>query len=75
MIVGRPISVKKHDKPTTEEVRQVQEKYITELTRCVFNFFFPLCFSSCGIELFISIWDTYKDEFAKARLRELEIVE
>jgi len=54
VVIGRPISVKQHDKPTTEEVREVQERYITELTR---------------------IWDTYKDEFAKARLRELEIIE
>ncbi|EKM81559.1 hypothetical protein AGABI1DRAFT_118672 [Agaricus bisporus var. burnettii JB137-S8] len=54
VVIGRPIPVKQHDKPTTEEVREVQEKYITELTR---------------------IWDTYKDEFAKARLRELQIVE
>jgi 2-acylglycerol O-acyltransferase 2 len=38
MIVGRPISVKQHDKPTTEEVRLVQEKYITELTRYVTPF-------------------------------------
>jgi 2-acylglycerol O-acyltransferase 2 len=71
MIVGRPISVKQHDKPTTEEVRLVQEKYITELTRYVYSF----CCRGCSIELFIRIWDTYKDEFAKARLRELEIIE
>lgn len=33
LLVGRPISVKQHDKPTTEEVREAQEKYIAELTR------------------------------------------
>ncbi|KXN91105.1 Diacylglycerol O-acyltransferase 2B [Leucoagaricus sp. SymC.cos] len=54
VVIGKPIPVKQHDKPTMEEVSAVQEKYIAELTR---------------------IWDTYKDEHAKARLRELEIID
>jgi len=32
-VVGNPISVKQHDKPTTEEVRAIQEQYIAQLTR------------------------------------------
>ncbi|KAL9713380.1 diacylglycerol O-acyltransferase 1 [Leucoagaricus gongylophorus] len=54
VVIGKPISVKQHDRPTTEEVRAIQEQYIAQLTR---------------------IWDTYKNEHAKARLRELQIVD
>ena len=32
-LVGKPIRVKQHDKPTLDEVREVQERYIEELTR------------------------------------------
>ncbi|KAF8634612.1 hypothetical protein AX15_000818 [Amanita polypyramis BW_CC] len=53
-VIGAPIHVEKCEKPSMEEVKRVQEKYIVELTR---------------------IWNTYKDEFAKARLRELNIIE
>jgi len=31
--VGRPIHVTKTEKPTTEQVMEVHEKYIAELTR------------------------------------------
>ncbi|KAF8997870.1 DAGAT-domain-containing protein [Cyathus striatus] len=53
-VIGKPIHVTKCDKPSLEEVMEVQKKYIEELTR---------------------IWNTYKDEFAKARVRELKIVD
>ncbi|RXW18000.1 hypothetical protein EST38_g7860 [Candolleomyces aberdarensis] len=53
-VIGKPIHVTQRDKPSLEEVREVQEKYIEELTR---------------------IWDTYKDEFAKTRVRELRFID
>lgn len=53
-VIGKPIQVKQHDKPDLEEVMEVQQRYISELTR---------------------IWDTYKDEFAKTRLRELRFID
>lgn len=73
LLVGRPISVKQHDKPTTEEVREAQEKYIAELTRYLTIRHIPPD-GTANVRT-CSIWDTYKDEFAKARLRELEIIE
>ncbi|KAH9967142.1 DAGAT-domain-containing protein [Russula dissimulans] len=53
-VIGRPVHVKKRDNPTVEQVREVQEAYITELMR---------------------IWNTYKDEFARSRRRELSIID
>ncbi|KAF8735167.1 hypothetical protein AX14_002622 [Amanita brunnescens Koide BX004] len=53
-VIGNPIQVEKCEKPSLEEVKRVQARYIAELTR---------------------IWNTYKDEFAKARLRELSIID
>ncbi|KJA22736.1 hypothetical protein HYPSUDRAFT_87132 [Hypholoma sublateritium FD-334 SS-4] len=53
-VIGNPIHVRQSDKPTLEEVMEIQKKYIEELTR---------------------IWNTYKDKFAKARLRELNIID
>ena len=38
-VVGHPISVKQHDKPTTEEVRAIQEQYIAQLTRYSYPLF------------------------------------
>ena len=51
-----------------------QEKYIAELTRYMptdWPFFHP--FIAAHI-LYRRIWNTYKDEFAKARKRELNII-
>ncbi|KZP08351.1 DAGAT-domain-containing protein [Athelia psychrophila] len=53
-VIGNPVHVTQTDKPTLEEIMEVQKRYIEELTR---------------------IWNTYKDDFAKARTRELNIVE
>ncbi|KAL4249920.1 Diacylglycerol O-acyltransferase [Abortiporus biennis] len=53
-VVGRPIPVVRCEKPTLEEVMEVQSQYIEELMR---------------------IWNTYKDEFARTRRRELSIIE
>ncbi|EIM86945.1 DAGAT-domain-containing protein [Stereum hirsutum FP-91666 SS1] len=53
-VIGRPIHVKRSEKPTVEEVRATQEEYIAELMR---------------------IWNTYKDEFARSRRRELSIID
>lgn len=36
-VIGNPVHVKQNDKPGIEEVREVQERYIEELTRCVFS--------------------------------------
>lgn len=38
--VGKPIPVEKCEKPSLEEVKRVQAKYIAELTRYVPDFFF-----------------------------------
>ena len=36
-VIGKPIHVKKNDKPGLEEVREVQERYIKELTWSAFS--------------------------------------
>ncbi len=36
IIVGKPIQVRQSDKPTLEEVMEVQKRYIEELTRYAF---------------------------------------
>jgi Diacylglycerol acyltransferase. len=71
--VGKPIHVEKCEKPNLEQVMEVQQLYIEELTRFVNNF---------TLQYFVSnslsparIWNTYKDEFAKARTRELSIID
>jgi hypothetical protein len=35
--VGNPIHVEQCDKPSLEEVMRVQQRYIEELTRCVYH--------------------------------------
>jgi len=70
--VGHPIHVKQCDKPSLEEVRQVQEMYIDELTRCVT---FALSGQGLLTTAAARIWNKYKDTFAKARVRELMIVD
>lgn len=71
--VGRPIHTQQCDRPSIEEVTRVQTLYIEELTRSV-RFF------RCGLSSRPSldshrIWNTYKDEFAKTRTRELSIID
>ncbi|KAF8909272.1 diacylglycerol acyltransferase-domain-containing protein [Gymnopilus junonius] len=68
-VIGHPIHVQQCDKPTLEEIVRIQTMYIEELTRYGF-FLRPL---RKGI--FLWIWNTYKDQFAKARLRELNIID
>lgn len=72
--VGRPIHVNRSANPSMEEITRVQKLYIQELERFVFD---PLlCRSSHTQPLHnVRIWNKYKDEFAKARLREMMIVE
>ena len=36
-VIGKPIHVKQNDKPGLEEVREVQERYIKELTWSAFS--------------------------------------
>lgn len=36
-VIGKPIHVKQNDKPRIEEVREIQELYIKELTWSVFS--------------------------------------
>ena len=79
--VGHPIHVVQCDKPTLEEVMHVQQQYIDELMRYVTmpsslhliavagRSLTPFSGASCRI------WHTYKDEFAKTRTRELNIIE
>lgn len=53
-VVGKPIRVEKNTNPTTEELKELQAKYIEGLK---------------------DIWETYKDDFATDREKELDIVE
>ena len=72
ILVGKPIHVRQSDKPTLEEVMEVQKQYIEELTRYAFS----VDRSSQLADLrSLRIWNTYKDKFAKARLRELNIID
>lgn len=56
-----------------EEITRVQKLYIQELERSVTGPSF--CHSSHTQSPHARIWNKYKDEFAKARLREMMIVE
>jgi len=57
-----------------EEITRVQKLYIQELERSVLELL--LCRSSHTQPPYdVRIWNKYKDEFAKARLREMMIVE
>jgi len=72
--VGRPIHVDKCDKPSIDELHRVQKLYIDELTR------FSTLSNSEPYKNGYSfphdrIWNTYKDKFAKARRRELNIID
>lgn len=75
--VGKPVHVEQCDKPTLEEVMRVQEKYIKELTRWPLSRILgsTVTYYWSLFQKFYSIWNTYKDKFAKARLRELEIID
>lgn len=69
--VGRPIHIRQIDQPNMEEILRVQKLYIDELERFVHvNFLRRLSGSSRR-----RIWNKYKDDFAKARTRELSIIE
>ena len=74
-LVGKPVHVEQCDKPTLEEVMRVQAKYIEELTRWPWSTFGFTVTCHWSFHNFHSIWNTYKDKFAKARLRELEIID
>ncbi|KAG6840504.1 hypothetical protein C0991_006301 [Blastosporella zonata] len=74
-VIGKPIHVEKCEKPDIEEVVRVQQLYIEELTRFVTRLAlldFQVIYSRCSIR---RIWNAYKDEFAKARLQELNIID
>lgn len=75
--VGRPIHVQKCEKPTLEEVTHIQQQYIEELMRCVALSIRLVRRKSVEVTLLIlrRIWNTYKDEFAQTRTRELSIIE
>ena len=82
--VGHPIHVVQCDKPTLEEVMHVQQQYIDELMWCVpplrcFSLPSHPPFSLLGAEPSLiwvhRIWETYKDQFARTRTRELSIIE
>ena len=75
-LVGRPIRVEQSDKPSLEQMQDVQKRYIAELTRCALaselQSIRRLVADSGTI---IRIWDTHKDEYASNRRRELSIVD
>jgi len=52
-VIGKPIHITQSDKPSLEDIMDVQKQYIDELLR---------------------IWNTYKDDFARSRLREMRFV-
>lgn len=75
--VGRPISVQQKDHPTDAELDEVQARYIAELKRCV------RCPPPVRARLLSltrtlfdrnSIWENYKEIYAKSRTRELTII-
>ncbi|OJT07156.1 Diacylglycerol O-acyltransferase 2B [Trametes pubescens] len=72
-VIGRPIHVVQCDKPSLEEIRHVQEQYIDELMWCVFLFGF--LWRRRPLKAVRRIWNTYKDDFARTRTRELSIIE
>ena len=71
-VVGRPIHVNRSANPSMEEITRVQRLYIQELERSVLEL--PLRHIT-HLTRDVRIWHKYKDEFAKARLREMAIVE
>ena len=72
-LVGRPIHVNRSANPSMEEIRRVQKLYIQELERSVLEP--PHTIHRTQPPHNLRIWDKYKDEYAKARLREMMIVE
>jgi hypothetical protein len=73
--VGRPIRCAKNDKPTMDEVTAVQQQYIAELMQYVLSQSRLHFRNGRSLTRSDSIWDTYKDEFARSRKRELSIIE
>jgi 2-acylglycerol O-acyltransferase 2 len=74
-IVGRPIIVKQNQNPSNEELHEYQKQYIDELMRWV-----ALGVETQAIETEHalcrrSIWNRYKDVYARNRTRELRLVE
>lgn len=59
------------EKPSLDEVYRIQQAYIEELTRYATSILLLISVLTHDR----SIWDTYKDEFAKTRVRELSIIE
>lgn len=79
-LVGHPIPVEKCDKPTLDEVMKVQAQYIEELMRSVYPFVILFWSLTSHLPTFIHvgtnrIWNTYKNDFARSRRRELNIIE
>lgn len=73
-LVGRPVHVNRSANPSMEEITRVQKLYIQELERFVKR---PSRRHPSHTQSMHNarIWNKYKDEFAKARLREMMIVE
>jgi hypothetical protein len=71
VLVGRPIHVQQMDKPNLDQILAVQREYIDELMR----YAYPRSTSASAYCPPRSIWHAYKDEFARTRLRELNIIE
>ena len=59
--VGKPIHVRRCEKPTLEELTRVQQRYIEELTR--FVSIFPPSLLGWNWREWGRIWNTYKDTF------------
>ncbi len=73
--VGRPVNVVQCDKPTLDQIHEVQKRYIEELFRCVLRSLRSFAFIYSDRFLSRSIWETHKDAFAANRKRELNIVD
>jgi 2-acylglycerol O-acyltransferase 2 len=72
--------VDKCDKPSLEELHRVQKLYIDELTRFVglsyaTNTSATSTADTLPLPSMTRIWHTYKNQFAKARRRELNIID
>jgi len=68
-VFGRPIPVKKVEKPTKEQVIEIHTQYIAELTRCAHMFE-----DGGTTDPSTRIWEKYKNDYARQRIKELRII-
>lgn len=70
-VVGKPIITEQNSNPSEELIQEYQTKYIEELMRCVV----ALQHDEGSLRICCSIWNKYKDVYARNRTKELTLVE